>query len=159
LLESTRVFPIKRVQTVRIYVENGDQITPLPENWYYYLGLRSRVTGDVPRIFVDVADDHGLSSSSGITTHTSAECDVEAAEAPLVWADTKELTRLDHTVKARPQMAECVVQERGDRSHRGDFIIDAIEDRIRVPLQLGIGPSFRYLPEIGDCFRHVATAQ
>lgn len=146
LLESTRVIRIERVQTVRIYVENGDQITPLPKNRHYYLRLGSRVTGDVPRIFFDVGDDHRLSSRSCIATHTSAERDVDAAEAPLIRADPQELTGLDHTVEARPQMAECMVQECGNRSHRRDFVINTIEDGIRVPLQLGIGPGFRYLP-------------
>ena len=98
----SRVFRIERVQTVRIYVENGDQITPLPENRHYDLRPRSRITGDVSRIFFDVADDHRLSSSRCISTHTSAERDVDAAEASLIWADTKELTRLDHTIEARP---------------------------------------------------------
>jgi hypothetical protein len=97
-----RVFRIERVQTVRIYVEDGDQITPLPENRYNDLRPRSRIAGDMPRIFFDVADDNRFSASGCVATHPSAERDVDAAKAALIWADTQELAWFDHTIEARP---------------------------------------------------------
>jgi hypothetical protein len=154
LLESARIFRIERIQTVGIYVENSDQIILLSKDGHYDLGSRSRIAGDMTRVFLDIWNNHRLPLGSGVSTHPSAEGDVEAAQASLIWTHAEQLTRLDDSVETRPQMSECVVYHRGNRSHHGHFIIHAVEDRVQVSLQLSVCPGLGHLSEIRDGLCH-----
>ena len=102
LLEPTCIFRIERIQTVGIYVENGDEITLFPKNGHYDLGLCSRITGNVSRILLDVRNDQCLSLGCDISADTSAKRYVEAAKASLIRADAEQPTWLDDPIETSP---------------------------------------------------------
>lgn len=102
LLEATCIFRIERIQTVGIYVENGDEITLSPKNGHYDLGLCSRITGNVSRIFLDVRNDQCLSLGGSVSTDTSAKRYVEAAKASLIRPHAEQPTWLDDSIEASP---------------------------------------------------------
>src|SRR5215210_4880465 len=136
-----------------IYVENGDQFAVRSKNGHHDLRACSGITGDVPRIFLDIGNDYGFPLRCRVAANAAAKSDVQAAKTSLIWSDTQQLPGLDHPVEPRQKSPECVEYECCDRGHFGYFVVDAIEDGVEVAFQLGIRAGLGDLSQIGDGLR------
>src|SRR6476646_4027462 len=96
--------------------------------------------------FSDVGDDQRLQFRCGGSTYTAPEGNLETAEAPLVRPDAKELSRLNNSIEAGPQMPEGIMDESRDRGHPGDWISHPLKDGIAVSLKLEVRLSLGYPP-------------
>jgi hypothetical protein len=138
LLESQLISFRERAKLGRIDVEYRYELARTSKYRHDYLRAGSRITGNMIRELADVLNDDRLALSGGFTADPFAELNLEAAEAPLVRADTKELVCFDHSVEACPQETQRTMQESGDRRHPGNLIVDAFEDQSQLRCQLCI---------------------
>jgi hypothetical protein len=146
------------VLALRIDVEDSDQLSRAIEHRNDDLRLRASIAGDVTRKLVHVGDEHRRALRSGGATDTLTELDVEAAERSLVRSDAQKTSRLDDPIEAGPEMTERVVDERADRRHSRDRVVDAGENAVELRLEGGVGRALRNVAEIESDFSHVGAA-
>ena len=80
-------------------------------------------------------DDDGAPLRRRRPAHALAERDLEAAERSLIRPNAEQRWP-DHPIEPGPQVSKSVVQHTADGRHRRDLVVQPVEDRSQLRLEL-----------------------